>query len=93
VPADSSRLTRRLRSRDRRFLAVFACLLVAAIPVGVVISHESADSTPSHCIAEQGVGFMGGGATHFCGAKADAECRRAAATSTSLAAQCRRIGD
>jgi hypothetical protein len=91
VPAESSRLGRRLGARDRLFLAAFACAVVVAVPVGILVSHEGSGGS-GRCITEQSVGFMGAQWLHLCGTKADAECKRAAAASTSLAAQCRKIG-
>jgi len=92
VPAESNRLSRRLRPRDRVFLAVIACAVVVLVPIGVLVADHS--HTPSgHCVTELRASIMGGATFKFCGAKADAECMRTGATSASLAAQCRRIGD
>jgi hypothetical protein len=93
VPAETTRLSRRLGARDRRFLTVFACAVVASIPIGLVLAHRDSGGTPSHCVSVQGVGFMGGGSTQYCGAAADARCKNAEAHDTALVAQCRKIGD
>jgi hypothetical protein len=73
-------------------VAAFACAAVAAVPVGIVLTHGSGSSTPGHCVTEQSVGFMGAQWLHLCGKDADAKCR-SLSTDDSLAAQCRRIGD
>ena len=93
MPAEAARLSRRLRPRDRRFLAVFACAVVLLVPLGIFLADRGSNPPAGHCVTELRASIMGGATFRFCGAKADAECARAAATDSSLAAQCRRIGD
>ncbi len=95
MPAEISRLTRRLGARDRLFLAVVACAAVAAIPIGIVLAEgdsSASSTTPSHCVKELKESIMGGADYQYCGAAADQECAASAAQNESLAAQCRRLG-
>jgi len=93
VPAEANRLNRRLRARDRVFLAAIACALVLLVPLGILLAERNSNAPAGHCVTELRASIMGGATFKFCGAKADAECARAAASDSSLAAQCRRIGD
>jgi hypothetical protein len=92
VPAESSRLRRRLGARERLFIAAIACAVVAAVPIGIVVAHQGSGGPPRHCVTELRASIMGGATFTFCGKAANRECVRAAAKIASLAAQCRRLG-
>lgn len=88
MPAESERLRRRVRTRDRWFLGLAAAAAVAAAPAGVLLSrHESAAGPGPRCVSTIRAGFMGGETHTYCGADAVAFCR-AQATLRSPAADC-----
>jgi len=92
MPAEASRLERRLGKRDWRFLAALAGAALVATPLAVVASARSSDpAKPSTCVTFAAAGVMGGGTWHLCGARARAYCAAHASESRALADQCDRI--
>jgi hypothetical protein len=90
MPAESERLRRRVRPRDRWFLGVVAATAVAAAPAAALLSrHETATGRDSSCVTTIRAGFMGGETHAYCGADAVAFCRAQAAL-PSPAADCRK---
>jgi hypothetical protein len=91
VPAESTRLQRRLRARDRWFVGVVAGAAVIGTPIAVVaVGHGAAP--PPGCVTTLRPGFMGGQTGTYCGKRAAAICRREGAGDASLASACRREG-
>jgi hypothetical protein len=91
MPAESIRLHRQVRPRDRWFVGVVVAATLAVTPVAV-IATEHGPSRPAGCVTTLRAGFMGGQTGTFCGAKAAAVCRREGASDASLAAECRQEG-
>lgn len=89
MPAESSRLQRRLRTRDRRFLSLVVTIAAVCTPLAVVLGSHDA-RPPSGCVSTLRQGFMGGQTTTYCGARARQVCLRAAPDDGQLAALCRR---
>jgi hypothetical protein len=91
MPAESSRLRRRIASRDRWFLVLAACAAVVATVLAVVLTG-SGDPGGAGCVSVLRAGFMGGQTTTYCGAKAAAVCRKEGPRDADLARECRRRG-
>lgn len=91
MPAESRRLRRRVRSRDRWFLAAAACVAVVGTPVAIVLTSSSGAGDRAGCVSRIEAGFMGGQTRTVCGARAAALCH-AARRDAGLAAECRRAG-
>jgi hypothetical protein len=58
MPAESARLRRSLQSRDRRFLALVAAVVLST-PVTLVLAERNAKPPPG-CVRRLERGFMGG---------------------------------
>jgi len=90
VPAESSRLLRRIRRRDRWFVALAAGGVLVATPPAVLLSGRSSAPGPgAGCITTIVTGFMGGETHTYCGADADAFCRSPAGHRGAAATDCR----
>jgi hypothetical protein len=91
VPAESHRLTRRLRSRDWWFLGIVALAVVVGTAVAAVDLAGSATPVKPGCIATIRAGVMGGETYSVCGRRALAFCKLHGGESESLSAECRRV--
>jgi hypothetical protein len=87
VPAEASRLRRRVGRRDRRVLVALAALAVAGTAVGVALPGHTKAPAPA-CIVFDEAGVLGGGTWRLCG---DAARERCAARERKLAEQCRAL--
>jgi hypothetical protein len=93
VPAEVGRLRRRLRARDRWFLAAVAALLVAGAAAAVPLSRSGGPApVRTDCVSKSVAGVLGYGTYRYCGAAARPFCRRFARGDAKLAAECRRLG-
>ncbi len=90
MPAESRRLRRRVRARDRWFLAAATGVALVGTPAATLLASSSATGTRPGCVSTREAGFMGGQTVTVCGAQAAALCRSAARREPSLAAECRR---
>jgi hypothetical protein len=91
VPAESSRLRRRIRRRDRWFIAVVACAVLCATAAAVVLSGSPATRDGS-CVSLIRPGFMGGQTVTYCGARAVSFCRTRRPGDTAAASACLKQG-
>lgn len=91
MPAESTRLYRRVRRRDRWFVGAVVGAALVCTPVAVVLAGRDS-GPPSGCVTTLRAGFMGGQTTTYCGARAVAICRQEGGSDASLAAACRREG-
>jgi hypothetical protein len=91
MPAESTRLYRRIRPRDRWFVGVVVAATAIGTPIAVVLSAHGSKLEPG-CVSTLRQGFMGGQTTTYCGEQAVAVCRTQAADDHSLASLCRRQG-
>ena len=91
MPAESKRLHRRVRSRDRWFVGLVVASTAIGTPLAVVLGSHGSSLRPG-CVATLRQGFMGGQTTTYCSRQAVQVCRREAAGDASLAALCRRQG-
>lgn len=93
MPAESARLFRRIRPRDRWFVGLVVAATAVGTPVAIVASARSdSPNLAPGCVSRIEAGFMGGQTALYCGKKAIAVCREDAASDSSLAAVCRRQG-
>jgi hypothetical protein len=91
VPAESARLTRRLRPRDWWFLGLVSVALAAGVVAAAIYVAGSKEKVKPGCIATIRAGIMGGQTYSVCGSKALAFCRLHAGDSTALTAECARV--
>lgn len=91
MPAESARLTRRLRPTDWWFLGLVAVALVAGIVVAAVYVAGSKETVKPGCIATIRAGVMGGQTYSVCGKQALSFCRLHASDSQDLTAECARV--
>ena len=91
MPAESSRLFRQVRPRDRWFVGVVAAATVAIAPVAVLVTGHG-PTRPAGCVTTLRAGFMGGQTGTYCGARAAAVCLQEGGGDSSLAAECRQEG-
>jgi hypothetical protein len=91
MPAESTRLSRRVRGRDRAFVALVAGAALVGTPVAIVLSGRSSDP-PAGCVSVLRPGFMGGQTTTWCGKQAVSICRDVGASDAELGKACRREG-
>jgi hypothetical protein len=91
MPAESTRLARRVRRRDRVFVAVVAGAALVGTPAAIVLADRSSDP-PAGCVSVLRPGFMGGQTTTWCGKQAVEICRSRGAKDAELGKACRREG-
>ncbi len=92
MPAEASRLTRRIGRRDRRFLTALATAAAAGIAAAVALGGvHSSPAVSEACVTLDQAGVMGGGTWRFCGDAAAAYCRAHAAAGARAAEQCDRL--
>jgi hypothetical protein len=91
VPAESARLTRRLRSRDWWFLGLVAAALAVGVAAAAIYVAGSKENVKPGCIATIRAGIMGGQTYSVCGKKALAFCRFHAGDTKGLTAECSRV--
>ena len=92
MPAETTRLQRRIAARDRWFFALLAAAALVGTPIAVVLSrHDPRPSTGPPCVATIRASIMGGATFTYCGAAAVAFCRQSAATDKGIAAQCEKV--
>jgi hypothetical protein len=84
VPAEASRLRRRVNRRDRLVLVAVATLAAAGTAVGVALPGR-AQPAQAGCITYDEAGVLGGGTWRLCG---DAAVERCATGDRKLAGQC-----
>jgi len=89
VPAESARLFRRVRRRDRWFVALAAGGVLVATPPAVLLSGRSGSDPGVGCVTTIVPGFMGGYTHTICGTAAVRFCHSHAARSGDVAAACR----
>jgi len=92
MPAESSRLRRRVAHRDRRLIAAAVGLALAAVPAAAVVGGGRASSPSIRCVSTMRAGFVGGATYTYCGDRAAAVCNAEAKGDASLATACRRQG-
>jgi hypothetical protein len=93
VPAEATRLQRRIGARDRWFLALLAVAALIGTASALVFGQRSADpSAEARCVAIIRASWMGGATFKYCGADAATFCRRAAGSDKEIASQCERAG-
>jgi hypothetical protein len=93
VPAESSRLERRIGARDRWFLGLLACaLLIVAVGAILLRGDDSGSRMGAGCVSTNRPGFTGAATYTYCGKDARAFCRRFTADDRDVAAQCQRLG-
>jgi hypothetical protein len=95
MPAEASRLQRRIQRRDRWFFAVLACAAAIGTPAAVLLSrhgpaHESGPS--ARCIETDHAGVMGGGTYRYCGADVVQFCRQFGPSEEAIATKCDELG-
>ncbi|HVS86171.1 MAG TPA: hypothetical protein VHD91_11110 [Gaiellaceae bacterium] len=71
------------------FVGLVAAAVLAAAPVGVVLS-ERGHGLATGCVSTLQAGFMGGQTVTYCGKQAIAACLGLASADQALAAACRR---
>ena len=87
MPAEASRLRRRVGRRDRRVLVLLATLAVAGTAAGIAL--PGGEQPPeTGCITYAEAGVLGGGTWRLCGKAAVERC---AAAGKRLAEQCARL--
>ncbi len=91
MPAESARLTRRLRSRDWWFLGIVSLALVVGVVIAAVVLADSTETVKPGCIATIRAGIMGGQTYSVCGKGALEFCRIHAGDSQKLTAECNRV--
>ncbi len=91
MPAESARLTRRLRSRDWWFLGLISLALAAGLVAAAIYVAGSKEKVKPGCIATIRAGIMGGQTYSVCGRKALEFCRLHAGDTTALTAECARV--
>lgn len=92
MPAEATRLGRRITGRDRWFLAALVAAALAGAPVAFLAG--AGDPPPRAgpgCVSVTGASIMGAATTVYCGDDATAACRRLAPTAAAVAAQCDRL--
>lgn len=92
MPAESARLYRRIRPRDRWFVGAVLAATAIGTPIGIVAAAHSGPTLAPGCVSRLETGFMGGQTATYCGKRAVAVCRDEAAPGSSFAALCRRQG-
>ena len=92
MPAESERLRRRMRGRDRWFLGLVAGAALAGIVAALVLSRHDGASQDAGCVVYSHPNFTGGATYRYCGREAAAFCRRTVVTQAQLASQCERLG-
>jgi hypothetical protein len=82
-----------LGRRDRRLLALLACLAVAGAVVAAVQVFRGSDAAPvgRSCVTAIVPSTMGGATVHSCGAQAAAFCNSSAADYVSVRDECRAL--
>ncbi len=65
MPAESSRLRRRLGARDRRLIAAAVCAAAASGPAALLVGGHAA--RPASCSTYDRAGFMGAETVTVCG--------------------------
>ncbi|MBV8563361.1 MAG: hypothetical protein JOZ56_09750 [Actinobacteria bacterium] len=91
MPAESERLARRLRPRDRWFLAAVVAAVAVGTPVAIV-STRSEQPRPAGCVRLAEAGVVGNQSALYCGARAQAACRAVAPRNAGLATDCKAEG-
>jgi hypothetical protein len=91
MPAESTRLARRIRRRDRVFVALVTGAALVGTPVAIVLADRGS-GTPAGCVSVLRPGFMGGQTTTWCGKQAAEVCRSQGAKDSDLGKACRREG-
>jgi hypothetical protein len=74
MPAEASRLRRRVAPRDRRVVVLVATLAAAGVAAGAVLATRPGPPPPG-CVAHDAAGVMGGGTWRVCGAAAQVSAR------------------
>jgi hypothetical protein len=92
MPAESARLFRRVRPRDRLFVGVVLAATAIGAPIGIVVSSHSGAALAPGCVSRIEPGFMGGQTATYCGKRAATVCRDEATPASSLGALCRKQG-
>lgn len=91
MPAESIRFHRRIRPRDRWFVALVACATLVGTPTAVLLSSESSGAGAG-CVTTIRASVMGGATFKYCGADAVAFCRQSGAGDKGTASQCEALG-
>ena len=91
MPAESDRLRRRVRPRDRWFVGLVATAVLAGTPAAVVLAAHG-PTRPAGCVTILRAGFMGGQTGTYCGRRAARLCRSEGGFHRALAAECREEG-
>ncbi len=91
MPAESARLTRRLRPRDWWFLGLVSLALAVGVVAAAIYVAGSKEKVKPGCIATIRAGIMGGQTYSVCGKPALAFCRLHAGDSKDLTAECARV--
>jgi hypothetical protein len=93
MPADTTRLQRRVTRRDRWFLAALTLAAVVGI-VWVAVITPSGTSPPvaQDCVSIVRASIMGGATYVYCGDAATAACERFAEADPGLAERCEARG-
>lgn len=82
MPADATRLTRRIGRRDRRLFAVLACAAAFGGPAAVLAWGGSSPPPADGCARVIKPGFMGGVTVEDCSKRYSSSSTRSATDST-----------
>jgi hypothetical protein len=81
VPAEATRLKRRLGARDRWFLALLAFAALTGTVGALLLTHSGASlnaERDARCVEVIRASWMGGATFRYCGSDAEAFCRTGA---------------
>lgn len=91
MPAEASRLRRRVPQRDWGILAILVSTLLVALAIAVVLTARGSPVRDGNCVTVNRASIMGAADYSYCGSDAVSACRRLAGQYDELARQCEEL--